>query len=515
MTVNLTYPGVYVREVSSGVRTVTGVATSITAFIGRTLRGPTDRPVLVQSFTEFTRMHGGLWAESPLSYSVSQYFLNGGRDALIGRVVNGAARATVTLPTGFGLEAADEGAWGSRLRVRVEDAAAGPGEPSDSRFNLLVKDTATGQPESFLNLSTQPDHPRFVTGVLRAGSALVRVKGAVPSARPTASGAAPAGTDPLENAASSTPFGTDGSDGSAVTDTQVSGAAAQAARQGLWVLDLADIVNLIVVPPLTRTVDVGKATWDAALGYAVDRRAVVLVDPASSWANPDAVISGIAALTTRTANGALYYPRVTSPDPLRENRPDTFAASGAVAGVIARTDASRGVWKAPAGLEATLLGVDDLDYTLTDGQNGRLNPLGVNCLRQFPVAGRVVWGARTLVGADQLASEWKYLSVRRTALYIEESLFRGTQWVVFEPNDEPLWSQIRLSIGSFMNDLFRQGAFQGSSPREAYLVKCDRETTTQHDIDRGVVNISVGFAPLKPAEFVIISIQQLAGQTAV
>lgn len=515
MTVNLTYPGVYVSEVSSGVRTVTGVATSITAFIGRTLRGPTDKPVLVQSFAEFTRVHGGLWAESPLSHAVAQYFLNGGRDALIGRVVNGAARATVTLPTGFGLEAANAGVWGARLRVRVEDAAAQPGEPADSCFNLLVKDTGTGQVESFLNVSTQQHHPRFVTSVVAAGSELVRVRGTVPAARPTASGAASPGRDPLEDAASSTAFGNDGVDGNTITDTQISGAGLEANRQGLWLLDLADIVNLIVIPPLTRTTDVGKATWDAALGYASDRRAVVLVDPPAGWANPDAVISGISAVTTRTANGALFYPRVKSPDPLRQNRLDTFAPSGAVAGVIARTDAARGIWKAPAGLEAALLGVDDLDYKLTDGQNGRLNPLGVNCLRQFPVAGRVVWGARTLVGADQLASEWKYLSVRRTALYIEESLFRGTQWVVFEPNDERLWSQIRLSVGAFMNDLFRQGAFQGSSPREAYLVKCDRETTTQHDIDRGVVNISVGFAPLKPAEFVIISIQQLAGQTAV
>jgi phage tail sheath protein FI len=150
---------------------------------------------------------------------------------------------------------------------------------------------------------------------------------------------------------------------------------------------------------------------------------------------------------------------------------------------------------------------------LTDAENGELNPLGVNCLRAKPPAGRIVWGARTLQGDDRLASEWKYLSVRRTALYIEESLFRGTQWVVFEPNDEPLWAQIRLSIGSFMHGLFRQGAFQGSKPQEAYLVKVDRETTTQDDINRGIVNIIVGFAPLKPAEFVIIKLQQLAGQS--
>jgi phage tail sheath protein FI len=159
--------------------------------------------------------------------------------------------------------------------------------------------------------------------------------------------------------------------------------------------------------------------------------------------------------------------------------------------------------------------VQSLAVPMTDGENGSLNPLGVNCLRTFPVYGAVSWGARTLRGADQMASEYKYVPVRRLALYIEESLYRGTQWVVFEPNDEPLWAQIRLNLGAFMNGLFRQGAFQGSSPREAYLVKCDRETTTQDDINRGVVNILVGFAPLKPAEFVVISIQQLAGQIQV
>jgi phage tail sheath protein FI len=155
-----------------------------------------------------------------------------------------------------------------------------------------------------------------------------------------------------------------------------------------------------------------------------------------------------------------------------------------------------------------------LAVNLTDAEQGQLNPLGVNCLRSFPVSGNVMWGARTYRGSDQLASEWKYIPVRRLALFIEETLYRSLQWVVFEPNDEPLWAQIRLNVGAFMQNLFRQGAFQGRSPREAYLVKCDRETTTQTDINMGVVNIVVGFAPLKPAEFVIIKIQQLAGQIA-
>ena len=160
------------------------------------------------------------------------------------------------------------------------------------------------------------------------------------------------------------------------------------------------------------------------------------------------------------------------------------------------------MWKAPAGIDAALTGVAGLQVEMTDAENGLLNPLGINCLRTFPVYGRVVWGARTLRGADVAADEYKYMPVRRLALFIEESLYRGTQWVVFEPNDEPLWAQIRLNIGAFMQNLFRQGAFQGTTPREAYFVKCDKETTTQNDINLGIVNIIVGFAPLKPAEFV-------------
>jgi phage tail sheath protein FI len=170
------------------------------------------------------------------------------------------------------------------------------------------------------------------------------------------------------------------------------------------------------------------------------------------------------------------------------------------------------VWKAPAGLEATISGVSGLTVKLTDGENGQLNPLAINCLRSFPNFGTVVWGSRTLNGSDQLANEWKYIPVRRLALFIEESLYRGTQWVVFEPNDEPLWAQIRLNVGAFMHNLFRQGAFQGKTPTEAYFVKCDKTTTPQNDIDLGIVNIVVGFAPLKPAEFVIIKIQQIAGE---
>jgi phage tail sheath protein FI len=214
----------------------------------------------------------------------------------------------------------------------------------------------------------------------------------------------------------------------------------------------------------------------------------------------------------RDENAAIYFPRLKVPDPNKENRVAEFSPCGAVAGIFARTDSKRGVWKAPAGKEATLRGVSGLSYKLTSTENGQLNSLGVNCLRSFLKVGNVVWGARTLMGSDSIASEWKYVPVRRLTLYIEESLYRGTRWVVFEPNDEPLWAQIRLNVGAFMHNLFRQGALQGASTGDAYFVKCDGETTAQNDRDRGIVNILVGFAPLKPAEFVIIKISQIAGQ---
>ena len=281
----------------------------------------------------------------------------------------------------------------------------------------------------------------------------------------------------------------------------------------MFALEKADIFNLLCIPPLSATVDVDGTVIAAATQYCTDRRAMLLVDPPSDWTTPQKAIDGMDTLMNpRSTNAALFFPRLIEPNSLLDNQLQTFAPSGAVAGVFARTDATRGVWKAPAGIDATLAGVVDLSVHLTDEENGRLNPLAINCLRSFPVYGRVVWGSRTTKGADVLSDDYKYIPVRRLALYIEESLFRGSKWVVFEPNDEPLWAQVRLNFGAFMHNLFRQGAFQGTTPRDAYFVKCDKETTTQNDINLGIVNIVVGFAPLKPAEFVVIKLQQIAGQ---
>jgi hypothetical protein len=398
--------------------------------------------------------------------------------------------------------AADPGAWGNNLRVTIDHQVANPADLT--AFNLEVREIDPGLPSSappvrserFFNLSVDPDAALHVDRVLASRSALVRVQTSA--------------VDPPGAVQSALLTG--GSDGQELQDADISDPNLEADKRGLWALQNADLFNLLCIPPLTFTADIGSATRDAALRYCKDRRAFFILDPPSGWASVSDAEIGVDTLNLRDENVALYFPRVRMVDPLRDNQVSTFAPSGVVAGVYARTDAQRGVWKAPAGTDATMIGVRELDVPLTDGENGRLNPIGVSCLRTFPIVGPVVWGARTLEGADQLASEWKYVPVRRTALFIEETLYRGLKWVVFEPNDEPLWAQIRLNVGSFMQTLFRQGAFQGSSPREAYLVKCDSETTTQADIDRGVVNILVGFAPLKPAEFVFVRIQQLAGQ---
>jgi phage tail sheath protein FI len=513
-----TYPGVYIEEVPSSVRTIVGVATSITAFVGRTLRGAVDEPARVQSFADFERRFGGLWSKSSVSYAVQHYFLNGGVDALIVRVHNGAQPATITLPGEGGgaqtvLEADNPGEWGNSLRAAVDYLTS---DPADTRrFNLFLREIAPDgsiiQIETFRNISVDPASPRFIQTVLAQESRLVNVR--------TLSAARPAETPLVNNertflaaAAGS------GTDGAPISAAQVTAPGLEAPRRGIFALEKSDLFNLLCIPPYDReseaqAAEPSKSDYDAALAYCKKRRAMLVVDPPRTWLDIDAAESdALASAFSQDPNAVIYFPRVRMADPLLENRLGDFVPCGVMSGVMARIDGQRGVWKASAGTEATLIGVRELAYKMTDGENGRLNPLGVNCLRTFPIIGNVAWGARTTRGADQFASEWKYAPVRRLALFIEESLYRGTQWAVFEPNDEPLWSQLRLNVGGFMQDLFRKGAFQGSSPRQAYLVKCDSETTTQLDIDRGIVNIIVGFAPLKPAEFVIIKISQLAGQ---
>ena len=573
----LTYPGVYVEEIPSGVRTITGVATSITAFIGGARRGPTNKAVTINSFGDFETIFGGLWEGSSLGFAVRDFFLNGGGQAIVVRLYHanpGNPNADPPVPAPaesykFSIDklnfvAADKGKWGTGLRATVDQQnitddvakSLGAGITKADVFNLTVRDTATGKSEKFTNLTVK-DSPRRVDKVLESGSALIRYfefdkldPNALPAPKP--------GSDPLtakeiawsdakkaltdaQNAGKPdadiqkakedldkakadldkavTDAANAVSDGLALSVNDFLPQDGEAKKEGLYALAQADLFNILCIPPYKQG-DVDVNLVSAAAAYCEKRRAMLLVDPPSDWTTKDKARDEFNDadndnVGTRSRNAALYFPRLKQPNPLHDNQMEIFAPCGAVAGVFARTDAQRGVWKAPAGLDASLVGVPSLSVALTDNENGELNPLGVNCLRAFQAAGRVVWGARTLRGSDQLADEYKYVPVRRTALYIEESLYRGLKWVVFEPNDEPLWAQIRLNVGAFMHNLFRQGAFQGTSPRDAYFVKCDKETTTQNDINLGIVNILVGFAPLKPAEFVVIKLQQIAGQIEV
>ena len=536
MPVTPSYPGVYVEEIPSGVRTITGVATSITAFIGKAARGPVNQAVTITSFADFERVFGGLARTMTLGYAVRDFFINGGGQAIVVRLykapAGSAARATYEIANS-NLQASSEGAWGMQVRVRVDKkAATDPNlqavaqrlgvQPADL-FDLTVRDGGSGSIETFLNLTTK-ESARRVDRVLAAESRLVAVApGVTLPSDPGPAAHAGALTDPdvWTAATKSTPAKT-----AAATDVAADSAALAAAdfkgsasaKTGLYALENADLFNLLCIPPDARSGDVPDDVYQEALAYCVKRRAMLIVDPKAGWNTVAAAQTGAGGMNLNgdgARNAALYFPRLLQADPALEGQLDVFAPSGAVAGTFARTDSQRGVWKAPAGIDASLNGVAGLRLEMTDPENGLLNPLGINCLRTFPIYGRVVWGARTMRGADAAADEYKYVPVRRTALFLEESLYRGLKWVVFEPNDEPLWAQIRLNVGAFMHGLFRQGAFQGATPRDAYFVKCDKETTTQNDVNLGIVNVVVGFAPLKPAEFVIIKLQQMAGQIQV
>ncbi len=641
MPTSPTYPGVYIEEIPSGVRTITGVATSITAFIGRTTKGPVNKAVRITSYGDFERIFGGLAVSCPVSYAVRDFYRNGGSDAVIVRLFNHlpiegqlpaaqeAGKAVATKATGgdvdaviaaveteikkdayknepqksaaeyvaavvkavkafgadkdaviaaakkstsFGkveltignikIESASPGSWGNALRATIDrlvspDVAARFKLDVKDLFNLIVTDTQTGQTEKFINLSLK-ESPRRVDRVLKAESQLVRWAGIYPDLNklpqlptettsdhlaalskavkekeqaldalskkkdPVATPAEKrAAEEALDGARKALGPALTGEDSLPLSSKDYSGS--RDAKTGIFALEDTDLFNLLCIPADVREGETDKAVYADVLPYCIERRAFLIVDPPQSWKAREALLSdpgrkladdlGLSGDMAR--NAAVFYPRVMQSDLLRDGQIQSFVPCGVIAGVMARTDAQRGVWKAPAGIDAVLNGVHAMEIDLTDKENGILNPIGINCLRTFPIFGRVTWGTRTLRGADQAADEYKYIPVRRTALFIEESLYRGTKWVVFEPNDEPLWAQIRLNIGAFMHNLFRQGAFQGTTPREAYFVKCDKETTTQNDINLGIVNIVVGFAPLKPAEFVIIKLQQMAGQIEV
>jgi uncharacterized protein len=606
-----TYPGVYIQELQAAVHTITGVATSIAAFIGWAPQGSTTQPVLVESWSDYMTQFGYFDTRSKLAYAVNQFFGNGGQQAYIVRLAwsDATAASTATTPLGgtLAISANSPGSWGNNLQITATLQKA-----NSTRFSLqvaLLQQGVLRVVETFNNLSTTSTDPQYVVTVINNDSQYITItsppSGPQQPAAPTTAatggtlaqgtyyyivaalyagnqegfpsneqsvttaagttnantvtwtaagnyaGAAPTGykiyrgTAPgMENVfytvgevltfedtgAAGTPGSSSptintlqlqgGNDGTILVPADGTGNFENALLNdpnglGLHLLDSVPIFNLLCVPGETDV-----ATIQALQSYCVGKRAFYIVDcpqtATTTILNSNGPVGtsagqlqpGITNQAT-AGNSAYYFPWVQAPDPLYGNRATLFPPCGFVAGIYAATDANRGVWKAPAGIGAGLSAELGLQTVLNDAQNGLLNPQAINCLRHFTVYGDVVWGARTLAGNDEAGSQWKYVPIRRLALYIESSLYDGTQWVVFEPNNERLWGQIRLNVGSFMQGLFLQGAFQGTTPQQAYFVKCDGENNPQSSINQGIVNILVGFLPLYPAEFVVIQIQQI------
>ena len=542
MPATYSYPGVYIEEIPSGVRAIAGVSTSDTAFVDFFARGPVDEARRIANFGDFERLYGGLDARSEGSYAVQQYFLNGGNIAYIVRVASGAEAADRTLGTGpYGaspglrVAAANPGLWGNQLEVAVDALTRDPAR----QFNLVAREVqvVNGRRqvvnvESYRNLEMDATSARFAPDVVNRVSNLIALFTTDASGTPlpgigvpTPTGAdvigAPQPTDFLALGQGGGAAGHDGLEPSSSTWAASAGANAingdPSDRSGIYALEeiAPRVFNILCIPGSARLTEAAQKTvLTEATEFCRDKRAFLLVDVHQDITSIPLMEAWMADNDDlRDTNAAVYFPRLQIPDPLNENRPRDVGPSGTLAGIYARTDALRGVWKAPAGIDSSLRGAD-VAVKMTDLENGFLNPLGINALRTFPIYGPITWGARTLEGADQIASEWKYIPVRRTALFIEESLYQGLKWVVFEPNDEPLWSQIRQNVGAFLQGLFRQRAFAGATPREAYFVRCGRDTTTPTDQDLGIVNIVVGFAPLKPAEFVVVKLELIAGQAA-
>ncbi|NJK73151.1 MAG: phage tail sheath family protein [Microcoleus sp. SU_5_6] len=502
MPVNLSYPGIYIEELPSNARTITAAPTSITVFVGYThpfKTKPTNfkKAVQIFNFTDYENEFGGLYrsglVRADVADAVNQFFLNGGSVAYV-----------VGLPLAITPPTQNIGGINFTPRELTDTilmkVSISNVKSAGNTADIVI--TYGSRSETYRGVSINANSENYVEK--RIGTVDKPISSLVTVSAPPGGYTVVTKSDvTLSPPSGSTTFNS--SDFLDVFDADSD-------------LDKVPIFNLLVIPGVAD-----NGIWSAALAFCERKQAFVILDsPAQAIATPDNITppessrwigSVMDTKVPKSQNGAIYFPYLKSNDPLTGN-PMELPPSGFVAGIYARTDLNRGVWKAPAGLETTILNATGVVESgrMTDARQGTLNLKGINCLRSFPGIGTVVYGARTLIAGNTALAQWKYVPVRRITLFIEQTLYRNLGWVVFEPNDEPLWAAIRLSIEGFMLSLFSQGAFQGSTPSQAFQVKCDKSTTTQTDIDNGIVNIIVAFAPLKPAEFVIIKIAQLAGQ---
>ena len=509
-------PGVYVEEVERGPKAIEGVSTSVAGFVGVTERGPLE-PTLVTSFADFRRTFGGYatdedWSnlsyETSLPYAVEGYFANGGSRAYVTRVVPKAwvdneFAASTTLADGSGNNATDAvtvtavgpGYWGDNVVVEVGPASSGDSE----RFKLRIGywrnggtfSTGNGY-DGIVDSKGRPTHEE-VYDELSADKADTNYYETMVSGVSSLVTLAPA-NDGVKPQEATTVLSISGSHNSNTSANDYTGQT-YSDRAGLATFETVDEITMVSVPDESQHDVSGDVVT-----HCVDRKdRIALLSVRSEPSTSSGLDSGIVS-----EYAALYYPWVRIRDPLTGLQ-RAIPPTGHVAGIYARSDAEHGVHKAPANEQVR--GIDGLDRTVTKGEQESLNPMGVNCIRSFRGRGIRVWGART-TSSDP---SWKYVNVRRLFMYVEESIDEGTQWVVFEPNDEELWARVRQTISNFLTGLWEDGALMGSTPEEAFFVTCDRTTMTQNDIDNGRLICEIGIAPVKPAEFVVFRIAQWTG----
>ncbi len=501
-------PGVYVEEIEFGAKPITGVSTSTAGFLGEAERGPTI-PRLVTSWLDYQRVFGSYFgAEKYLPYAVQGFFDNGGQRCFIGRIVKtGAGTASLKLKNGTAnaltVEAVGEGMWGTRVAVK---AAAG----TFSGFKISVfywKDAPVSLYDPETDQKTQP-RPAVVElfdnlSVDEASSDyyIKKVNG-ISNLITVAKQTGDSGQKPDALSVTYLAGGNEGTGALVLADYTRTDTNEPGKRKGLSGFGEVDDISIVYSPNPQPVAGLVGALITHCENLK-DRFAII------DSAQGSASISGLDPRSNNdTKYAAFYYPWIKVVDPVAGMR-RLVPPGGHMAGIYARTDTERGVHKAPAN--EVVRGAVDLEFQITKGEQDILNPRGVNCIRFFPGRGIRIWGGRTL-SSDPL---WKYINVRRLFIYLEESIDEGTQWVVFEPNNEKLWARVKRTLTEFLTRVWRDGALMGAKPEEAFFVKVDRTTMTQDDIDNGRLIVLIGVAPVKPAEFVIFRIAQYAGGSEV
>jgi uncharacterized protein len=485
-------------EQPGSARVIARAATNIAAFVGRTLKGPVNEPVTVRSFADYSRVFGGLWQPSTLSYAVEQFFENGGRCAVIVRVVNGARPPTITLPSTAGKLILRGVGPGSREFLRASVDYDGIEARETDRFNLVVQRVRTAGSEQiedqeiFRRLSVTPGADRFVADAL-LDSRLVRVQGSVPTERPARTPLASSGA--VIGYTHSNP---DGDDGGPITDYDIIGSAQSGT--GLFALHAAPDINLLCIPPLTREQDVGLSTLLVAGRFCRERRAMLIVDPPSEWASSAAALDGLRHWPFRSEDAAMFFPRVVAFDRLR-GRFEMFAPCGVAAGVIARCDETTPVWSAAEGDAAILRHGMRPAWSISNPDRARLTNAGINLLSAVRIPPRLQSSPRTLASGAAAVSDWRYLSARRLALFVMISIERGTRWMLFERNAQPTWTMARAQVEAFLDSLYSEGAFTARSGEPSYFVVCDERINNEETLRAGKVNLAFGFAASKPGEY--------------